>query len=236
MRSLEQLEEEAALRHTNPEHTHFDPVCHALSGADAYVRVGGLPRAAVAWADARDRWGDRLIRRHVLPGYAQVMVVGAGFDPRFFRLPKGLLGEGRVVLVDRAEVLNLRRQRLTLHGFQDPSQVITAAHDLNRWDHLGDALASHMNDSDAPWLVLIVGMAPHWGMEGLRGMLSRLVRKGMSVGLDWLGPGQQALDASERHAFHTRYGEPFEFQPLGLELWLKALGAEAAETTVLLKQ
>ncbi|MBH25536.1 MAG: hypothetical protein CMH57_14020 [Myxococcales bacterium] len=239
MRSLRHLEEEAALRHPNPDQPSSDPVCSALCGAGV-ERLAALSGVTAAWLRARDQWVDTTIRRQILPGHAQALILGLGLDPRLSRLPAGLLGEGAVLVVDRSDVLAARQRRLRGRGLEEPLQLTYLVGDPHAPAQLDTLLQGYVGGERASWLVMGVGLASWWGLDGLSQAVEALRSLGepqgsLGIGVDWLGPGLEAAPEGVQAGLVPRFGAPLALAPLGLELWFKAMGAVEVETTTLLR-
>lgn len=238
-RTLDRLALEAALRHPDPTTPPRDPRCAALAGSRARADVARLHRAQSAWLHVRDRWLDHALRRHIVPGHAAACIVGAGLDPRLGRLPSGLLGEGRVALIDRAEVLEARAARLRAAGLDEIPQAHVQATQSDTPEAWLDAVCAALDaqPSQQTPTLLWVGLANRWGLPAfeatLEALAARLTRPAR-IAFDWLGPELRALPDGLGELLEGGFGAPWPTQPLALSMWLKALGAQAPETTPLL--
>jgi hypothetical protein len=223
-RALLQLTQEAAWRHPDPAHPAAWPAATALAGEALGAAEG--PLAARRWCERRDRWHDRALRRRCLPGHARVALIGAGLDPRAWALPPGLLGQGWLAHLDRADVLAARAHRLEAAGIAAPPQVITLAADPLQPDQVLAALRAL---GEGGGLALWIGGAGPCGVSGVEALVEGVAALGgWHLGMDWL-----ATDAADEAAL-SPWGPPLPWSPEGLALWLRALGARDVQTDALL--
>ena len=114
---------------------------------------------------ARHRLIDDLIRRAVQSrAETRVIIIGAGFDTRAFRLPGG-----RWVELDEPALIELKELRLPADEAPNPLTRVSIA--FGR-DHLGAALAS-FRDDPAP-LVVLEGIFPYLSAAELRSLLDAI--------------------------------------------------------------
>ena len=81
-------------------------------------------------AVARTRWIDDLLLRSIADGVQQVVILGAGFDCRAYRLPA--LAHLPVLEVDHPDTLRLKRERLQQLLGERPTPVKYVALDFNQ--------------------------------------------------------------------------------------------------------
>jgi methyltransferase (TIGR00027 family) len=92
----------------------------------------------------RTRFIDDCLRRAIAGGATQVVVLGAGFDTRAYRITQDL-PQVRVFEVDRAETQAAKRRRVEEGLGGPPANLTYVAIDFLRED-LGEALARHGHD------------------------------------------------------------------------------------------
>ncbi|NLH47227.1 MAG: SAM-dependent methyltransferase [Myxococcales bacterium] len=149
------------------------------------VRFSGLPLAGPvvrAYVDrrwpgamtsgiARTRLIDDLLRAAVGEGIRQVIILGAGFDCRAFRLAE--LAACRVVEVDHPATQALKRERLARIGQAVPATVTFHEADLKRQD-LREVLQTAGLTPGKPSFVLWEGVTHYLGEAGVDATLRTL--------------------------------------------------------------
>ncbi len=93
---------------------------------------------------ARTRFIDDVLVQALHDGVQQVVILGAGFDSRAYRLPG--MDRVRVIEVDHPDTLEAKRERLQQILGSTPNHVHFVAVDFNR-EHLEDVLAAPVFDS-----------------------------------------------------------------------------------------
>ena len=109
-----------------------------------------LPGARTS-AIARTRLIDNAWTDAIRDGIGQIVILGAGFDCRAYRLPES--GRAAVFEVDHPATHALKRERLTRMLADIPKNVRFAAIDFNR-EGLPDVLAANGVDAALPALFL----------------------------------------------------------------------------------
>ncbi|WP_018684147.1 class I SAM-dependent methyltransferase [Actinokineospora enzanensis] len=139
----------------------------------ALIKVPGL-RSRVAravlrnwpsalWYEvARTRYMDDVVRAEVAAGARQVVILGAGFDTRAYRL-RSLFADAAVYEVDQAEVSELKQARAGKLGTADVRYVVT---DFNEED-LAAAMARGGFDPGVRSVVVWSGVTPYLEEHGV---------------------------------------------------------------------
>jgi len=210
----------------------------------AAARLASVPGAGrlvpkiydLAWpgprpsAVARTRLIDDTIRGLVQEGTRQVVILGAGYDSRAWRLPE--LACCRVIEVDRSETQRDKLGALRASAV-DPSPVVFCRVDFER-DDLAAALTGEGLDTT---------VATMWLWEGVTNYLSAgAVDATLGVLAELSGPGSRLLftfvhkgvldgtasfpEASRWMASVARVGEPWTFglDPAGVGAFLAERG------------
>lgn len=179
---------------------------------------------------ARTRLIDDMVLRAVEGGVEQIVVLGAGFDCRAYRL--GPLQATRVFEVDRAEVLAMKRERLQLALGAWPEHVRFVDIDLGRQDP-GEALGAARFDRARRTFFLWEGVTNYLDAEAVDATLRFIatVVAGSQVCFTYVDraaldgsmtfPGQRTLERTLGRA-----GErwTFGFDPADLGGYLAARG------------
>lgn len=181
---------------------------------------------------ARTRLIDDALAAAVDGGVAAVVILGAGYDCRAYRLPR--MARVRVLEVDHPATQAAKRERLARSLGRLPEHVTFAAVDFDR-ESLGDALGRAGFDRGAGAFFIWEGVTNYLSADAVDGTLrfvataragSRIVftyvHRGVLDGSPAFG-GTTHLDATLR-----RSGEPWTFglEPAALPAWLEACGLE----------
>jgi methyltransferase (TIGR00027 family) len=153
----------------------------------ALVRVPGLRRlvpriverqvpGAYYFETARTHHLDALVREAAGSGVAQLVLLGAGYDSRPYRMADELR-DARVFEVDLPALS--RRKRAKVRGIvgEPPGNVTYVEVDFTT-QGLGERLAAHGHDRDAPTLYVWSGVAPYLPEEAVREVLSFVAAHG----------------------------------------------------------
>jgi methyltransferase (TIGR00027 family) len=215
------------------------PLAHA-------ARVPWLRRLATAAIDrrwpgarasgvARTRLIDDVLRSALLRGVEQVVLLGAGFDSRPYRLDG--IDRARVFEVDQPGTLARKTRRLRRRLSRLPSHVAFVAVDFGRQD-LGEALRSAGFRPEAPSIFIWEGVTNYLTREAVESTLRMVAGTAAGTWLlftyvhrrvldgDWEGAGTAALAATLR-----RVGEPWTFglDPAEVRSFLGAHGLALLE-------
>ncbi|MDX6698111.1 MAG: hypothetical protein QOE65_1508 [Solirubrobacteraceae bacterium] len=131
--------------------------------------VERLLPGAYPFETARTRHMDDVLLAEVYGGVAQVVLLGAGYDSRPYRLAGRLRG-ARVFEVDLPELGAIKRAKVRRIVGEPPANVRYVEIDFTR-DDLGERLAASGHDRDAATLYLWSGVAPYLPQEAVREVL-----------------------------------------------------------------
>lgn len=148
------------------------------------------------WTEtARVKHYDEILLAEVADGVPQVLVLGAGLDSRAYRFAEQLKGV-RFFEVDHPAMASYKRTRLEATFGAVPRHVTYIAHDLTE-SSLEEALAAGGFDSDAPALVLWIGVTMYLPPDVVDDVLTWAggLAEGSSLGFDYM---EQAFFEDER--------------------------------------
>jgi methyltransferase (TIGR00027 family) len=179
------------------------------------------PRAAVS---VRTRYIDDAVRMRLGEGLDQMVILGAGFDARAYRLPE--LAALRVFEVDHPSTQAMKRDVVG----KPPAHVTYVPLDFGA-GRLEDALAAAGFQPDARTLFLWEGVTNYLDAESVDRTLRFIARTGRAVLFTYVdqamieGPGR-FLGGTETVAWVEKLGEPFTFglDPRGLANYLDERG------------
>lgn len=142
------------------------------SSASAEAAVNALTAGLAGHAALRMDAIDRAVGSAIGDGCRQLVVVGAGFDTRAWRLE--VLADCLVVEVDLADVQRIKRGRL---GALAPKgdAVAFAPADLSR-DQLADALASTPHEPSGPTAWIWEAVAPYLPRRAVEETVTAIAR------------------------------------------------------------
>ena len=162
-------------------------------------------------ASARMTCFDAAIEAH-LPGIAQLVILGAGFDTRAFRLPK--TSPVRSFEIDTPKTQTVKRETLERAGI-DSSGVTFVAADFEKEDWLA-LLVDAGFDTGKPAFFLWEGVVPYLDRDAVEATLRKIgsTAKGSVVAFDTF-----TTEPLESQALYWRYaragtraaGEPLKF-------------------------
>lgn len=140
---------------------------------------------------ARTRHMDEVVRAEVAAGAGQLVLLGAGYDSRAYRMPE--LKGVRSFEVDHPITSGLKRKRLEAIFGELPPHVVYVQVDFTR-DDLGERLAAAGYEATDRALFLLSGVAPYLPEEAVRETLGWVARQapGSSIVFDYLW--SEALD------------------------------------------
>jgi len=216
----------------------LDQPLRAVAKASAMPVLGRVIPALydIGWpgprpsAVARTRLIDETLEQLVASGTAQLVILGAGYDSRAWRLPA--LRGVRVIEVDRLETQRDKLARLR-HGGHDARAVSFAPVDFEV-DRLADAVERAGLDRSVPSVWLWEGVTNYLSPEAVDRTLAtikELAAPGSWVLFTYVHRG--ALDGSTHFAEAKRWtrsvaraGEPWTFglEPARLAAFLDARG------------
>jgi methyltransferase (TIGR00027 family) len=152
----------------NPDALAADFISSGLS-VSALAKVPGLRRllpriaeriipGAYPYEIARTMHVDRLVREEIRRGISELVLLGAGYDSRPYRLSE--LADVRVLEVDLPKLSAVKRAKVRSIVGTLPPNVAYVATDFTRED-LGERLVAHGHDLSAPVLFVWSGVAPY---------------------------------------------------------------------------
>jgi methyltransferase (TIGR00027 family) len=188
-------------------------LAHRVTGyvprAFRYPFEGDIPK--LYEASARVTFFDEAVDRY-LAEMDQFVILGAGFDTRPYRFPKGT--RVRSFEVDAPKTQAVKREMLTKAGI-DSSKVTFVAADFEKQDWLARLVASGF-DPAKPALFLWEGVIIYLEREAVEDTLRKIAStaRGSVVAFDYF-----TTEAIESDALYWRYGraatraagEPFKF-------------------------
>jgi methyltransferase (TIGR00027 family) len=121
------------------------PVVLALDQDFAIVRENPEAMGPMIMMIIRTRFIEERLEQAIRDGVAQVVILGAGFDTRAYRLTK-LLKTARVFEVDQPSTQEYKKRRIRETGIEVPPNLTYVPVDF-RHDKLGDVLAAAGYDS-----------------------------------------------------------------------------------------
>jgi methyltransferase (TIGR00027 family) len=121
------------------------PVVQALEHDFADLRQNPEAMGSVVMMIIRTRFIEDRLEHAILDGVSQVVILGAGFDTRAYRLTE-LLKNARVFEVDQPSTQEYKRRRVRETGIEVPPNLTYVPVDF-RHDKLGDVLAAAGYDS-----------------------------------------------------------------------------------------
>ena len=115
------------------------PVVQALDQDFAAVRENPEAMGTMVMMIIRTRFIEERLEHAIRDGVSQVVILGAGFDTRAYRLTE-LLKDARVFEVDQPSTQEYKKRRIREAGIKVPPNLTYVAVDF-RHDILGDVLA-----------------------------------------------------------------------------------------------
>jgi methyltransferase (TIGR00027 family) len=151
---------------------------------------------------ARTRHMDEVVLDEVGRGVRQLVLLGAGYDSRPYRFADRLR-DVRVLEVDLPELSAVKRRKVRRISGEPPPNVHYVEVDFTR-DDLGERLAAHGHDREAPTLYLWSGVAPYLPEPSVRALLRFVAGHGApetSIVFDYCF---RAVVDGEREAYGSR--------------------------------
>lgn len=166
---------------------------------------------------ARTRYMDDILLEEVGEGAAQVVLLGAGLDSRFYRF-RDELGDAALFEVDHPDTAAVKAERLRAILGTTPDHVRYVHVDFNTQE-VGDRLRAHGFDPDARSIVLWSGVTPYLEPEGVSQSLRWFAAgtgPGSAICFDYLWKEMLEGDdsfygAPQLRKRVTEGGEPFKF-------------------------
>ena len=136
-------------------------------------------------ASARQTFYDAAVDRH-LAGVAQLVILGAGFDTRAFRLPEEIKRQVRSFEVDAPKTMAIKREALRQSGI-DPAGVALVSADFEKDDWLSGLVEAGF-DSNKRTLFLWEGVTPYMDKAAVEDTLRKIARtaKGSILAFDYV--------------------------------------------------
>ncbi len=223
-RALETTENRRAPLFSDPFAKRFLP--RSLQWAERAARIRPLRRALERYADhrapgarssaiGRTRFIDDLVRRRVADGTEQLVILGAGFDTRAYRMPE--LRDTHVFEVDRLETQRVKRARMDDAFDPRKARVTHVPVDFGK-DDLGERLRASGFRADVPTLFIWEGVTNYLSERAVAAVLAFVgsAAPGSCVVFTYIHRG--VLDGSARFAGSEklienvqRLGEPWTF-------------------------
>jgi len=186
---------------------------HRLTGfvpkAFRYPYEGDVPKLYMA--SARQTFFDNVVDQY-LPGITQFVILGAGFDTRAFRLPRG--SPVRSFEVDTPQTQAVKRQMLEKAGI-DSSGITFVTADFEKEDWLAQLVEAGF-DPGKPALFLWEGVIIYLDRQSVEATLRKIAStaKGSLLAFDYF-----TTETLESQALYWRYaraatkaaGEPLTF-------------------------
>jgi len=189
-------------------------------------------RTAYWYSVLRERHFDEAVTAGVRAGCRQLLLLGAGYDTRFFRLPEIAGRSVAVFEVDRAATIAEKRAGLEAHLGSLPARLFLIPLDLNR-EPLG-TLFDRGLDRHLPTLCVWQGVTYYLPRESVSAVLDYVrdeLPSGTRLAFDACGPLMlEANDVIPGIAFNSerlaRIGEPYRFGmvPGEMRSWLQEKG------------
>lgn len=197
------------------------PALRILEWAEArFPVITQMSEAQIAAHCVRHASIDTLVRRAVADGFAQVVIIGAGYDMRSVRI-----GGARWFEVDRPAMVRSKRRLLP------PDAVVRLAADV-RVDPLLQRLTEAGLDPALPTCFVIEGLVHYLPRDRVLGLLAELAAGPRRVVMSWIEPEMsRRVTSSFREVvrllgevprtFFTRaeLAETFGGAGLGFEAW-----------------
>lgn len=178
----------------------------SLQPIAALCRISGL-HAAVAWyadhrapgartsAIARTRLIDDLVCQALRNGIRQVVILGAGFDCRLYRLPQ--LGSATAFEVDSPAMVTVKTSRLRALVREWPANVRLVDIDFER-QHLAERLRVAGFDREQPTMFVWEGVTNYLTASAVDAVLRYVAACGDGSRLVFTYVHRDALDGSGR--------------------------------------
>lgn len=218
------------------------PLSRALS-QDYWDAIRDMQTFGLVWMMlVRTRFIEDALRHAVANGVRQVVVLGAGFDSRAYRLAD-LLRDCRVIELDSPATQERKKKRVTTVLGPGPHNVVHVSVDFAR-ESLGHALDRAGHRSDEKTFYVWEGVTMYLPEAGVRETLRTIAahsRAGGSLVLDY--QNSAALDMIQNSSqgmtqMVAGWGEPFIFGVPGKDGtdFFRELGFEPSEVLALFSE
>ena len=139
-----------------------------------------------AFETARTLYMDEVVRSEVAAGARQLVLLGAGFDSRPYRM-RDELSPVRIFEVDHPVTAEMKRERLVKVFRRVPAHVTYVSVDFGRED-LGARLVEEGYDGGLRTLFLLSGVAPYLEEAAVRALLGWVGRQasGSAIAFDFM--------------------------------------------------
>ena len=142
------------------------PVVQALEHDFTDVEKNPDALGSMAMMIVRTRFIEQRMEQAILGGASQVVILGAGFDTRAYRL-KELLKATRVFEVDQPSTQEYKKRRIRETGIEVPPNLTYVANDF-RYNKLGDVLAAAGYDSTCKTFFIWEGVTMYLPEEAVK--------------------------------------------------------------------
>lgn len=163
----------------------------------------------------RTRYIDDAVLAALRDGFEQVVLLGAGFDSRAYRLVE--MRRAHVFEVDRATMLAVKQARLKWMLDESPGHVTFVTADFAR-DRTGDAMRTAGFKTETPTFFICEGVTQYVGAEAVEDLLRFVAETAVGSRLAFtyidraVVEGSACCDADRRVLdFVRRRGEPWAF-------------------------
>jgi methyltransferase (TIGR00027 family) len=182
------------------------PLADAITGS-AEAREAPDTRGAMFTLLVRTRFIDDKLTRAIEAGAKQVVIMGAGFDSRAYRLQELLAGV-RVFEVDRPSTQGWKRRRVQAAIGEPPPNLTYASIDF-RHEALGDVLARAGYDASLPTFFIWEGVTMYLTEEVVRATLSWIAQQAPGSSLVFDFTARHVIDLIETGEAKTEFERLF---------------------------
>lgn len=166
---------------------------------------------------ARVRYFDDFIEMTCREGLEQLVILGAGYDTRAYRLP-GLKRKVRVFEVDHRDTQRIKSDKILEIFGSLPEHVVFVPMDLE-FDDLGEILRANGYSPDQKTLFVLEGLVMYLPLEAIDEIFSYIVHhtgRGSAILFDYFPAS--VIDGSSEHeiaanirSFTQMIGEPLQY-------------------------
>ncbi len=165
------------------------PVVHALAKTYEEALADREVLGTVATMTVRTRFVDDALRRAVEGGAAHVVIMGAGFDTRAYRLAD-LLAGAHVFEVDRPQTQEVKKQRIAAVVGEPPPNLTYVPIDFQH-ESLLEVLARHGHDPASKTFFIWEGVTMYLPVDAVRSTLRFVAAHapGSTIVFDYISQG-----------------------------------------------